>query len=105
VDGQKEFLLYYPQSRHQAIQAQAVTAGTILVGADGSPVRVTAAVYSECPTTLLRLTPPLHISANHPICSGRNWESAIKSPLGLTAFLASCGSIWNFDTQGAQPLL
>jgi len=105
VDGQTQFLLCCQSSRHRVIQAQAVTDGTILVGANGLPVRVTAIVYSVYPTSLLRLTPTLHISANHPIGSGRNWEPAIMSSLGLIAPWVSCSSIWNFAKQGAQPLL
>ena len=105
VDGQTELLSYCSNSQHQVIQAQAVKDGSILVGANGLPVLVTAAVYSVHPTTLLRLTPTLCISANHPISSGQHWEPAILSPLGLTAPWVRCGSTWNFATQGAQPLL
>jgi len=106
VDGHTELLRYCSNSQHQVIQAQAVKDGSILVGANGLPVLVTAAVYSVHSTTLLRLTPTLCISANHLISSARrNWEPAILSPLGLVAPWVRCCSIWNFATQGAQPLL
>jgi len=70
VDRHTELLRYCSNSEHQVIQAQAVKDGSILVGANGLPVLVTAAVYSLHSTTLLRLTPTLCISANHLISSG-----------------------------------
>jgi len=104
VDGHTELLRYCSNSQHQVIQAQAVKDCSIFVGAYGLPVLVTAAVYSVHSTTLLRLTPTLCISTNHLISSGRHWEMAILSPLGLIAPWVRCCSIWNFATQGAQPL-
>jgi len=70
VDGHTELLRYCSNSQHQVIQAQAVKDSSILVGSNGLPVLVTAAVCSVYSTTLLWLTPTLCISANHQISSG-----------------------------------
>ena len=105
VDGWTEFLLYSALPPYQVVQAQAVEEGTVLVGAHGQPVRITAVVSSPRPSSLLRLGPALHVSANHPVNSGQGWCPA-GTLIGKGRLQqVQCGSTWNFATKDSKPLL
>ena len=105
VDGQTEFLLYSAHPPYQVVRANAVIRGTILVGTQGQPVSVTAVTTSPSPSLLLRLGPALHISANHPVNSGKGWGPAGRHIMKGCLKLLQCDSTWNFTTKDSKPLL